>query len=190
MCGGEERRESEGCSLLPTFPFRLGGLHLPFLIPYFCLGGLRSPHSLLGWVVSPLPVGCAVSFRLFGWMVSPLPSWLGGLACLVVWEAPPPPVVWSVSPSFLFGLHFWLGGLPFSLFVGSKRKKKQEKRKRKGKKKNKKRKKREKRKKKWRKTEKKEENERKQKEEKRAIFKCRRFCDLRNARKPKRTMVR
>ena len=48
----------------------------PFLLsvsPSLFLEG--SPSPLLGWVVSPLPVGWAVSFRLFGWDVSLLLVW-------------------------------------------------------------------------------------------------------------------
>ena len=94
---------------LPS-PFWLDGL--PFLLgcppPPLLVGGTPPLPLLVLWpfLVGVLPlgrlpslVGWAVSFRLFGWMVS--------------------------SPPLLGWLPFWVvGGLPFSLFVGKKRKKK------------------------------------------------------------------
>ena len=57
----------------------------------------------------------------FSFFLSPLPpSWL---ATLVDRGGLPLTFLVGSSP-FLDGHHFWLGGLPFSLFVGKKRKKK------------------------------------------------------------------
>ena len=83
-------------------PFRLGGLHLPFLRRSLLPSCLVSPPSLF-------VEGCP----------SP-PSWLGRLPSLVFW--------WS---NFLLlvgrSLFVFLVGPPFSLFVGKKRRKKRKK---------------------------------------------------------------
>ena len=62
----------------PPLPLSLGGLHLPFLIPSFWLGGL-SP--LVGWGSPSLPACLGRSWLapIFGWAVFPSHSWLGRL---------------------------------------------------------------------------------------------------------------
>ena len=69
------RRERRAPSLPP---FRLGGLHLPFLIPCFGLGGLPSPCWLGGPPPEPLLFG-----GIFPRSLGRLPSLLGWLPFLV-----------------------------------------------------------------------------------------------------------
>ena len=129
LVGWEERARP-----LPH-PFRLGGLHIPFLVPSFLFGGLRFPFCLRSprppFLVerSPLPFFLAVSLPLLGWAVSPpflvevsprvphpLCGWGGPLSCLPVallcWLVVSLPFFgWSVSlpPSRLDGLPSLVG---------------------------------------------------------------------------------
>ena len=148
--GGGGGRGGGGLPSSPP-PFRLGGLHLPFLIPCFWMGGLPSllacglpPQFLLKGLPLSFLVGSSLllcfwslpsSRRLPGWAVSP-PRSLGPPSPpspLLFGDSPPPRCLGRL-PSLLGWPPFWVRGLPFSLFVERKEKREEKKKKKKKKK--------------------------------------------------------